>query len=106
MIPATPPIESLGKPAPTAELAAKARAARTPEDARRTAIEFEAVFLSQMLAPMFNEIDTDGPFGGGSGETVYRSLMVDEYGKLIARAGGIGLADSVMREILKHQETP
>ena len=31
-------------------------------------------------------------------------MMVQEYGKAIARSGGIGIADSVQREILKMQE--
>ena len=50
-------------------------------------------------------ISTDGPFGGGHAETIYRSLLSDEYGKLVSRAGGIGIADAVHREILKLQES-
>jgi hypothetical protein len=30
--------------------------------------------------------------------------LVEEYGKSIARAGGIGLSDVIQREILKLQE--
>ena len=30
--------------------------------------------------------------------------MMQEYGKLIAQRGGIGLADAVMRELLTTQE--
>ena len=71
---------------------------------RETAEQFEAVFLSQMLTPMFETVGTDGLFGGGPGEQIYRSLMVEEYGKAIARSGGIGIADQVEREILKLQE--
>lgn len=71
---------------------------------REKAQEFEAVFLSQMLKPVFESIDTDGPFGGGQAEGMWRSLMVDEYGKSMAKAGGIGLADSVMSEMLRLQE--
>lgn len=70
----------------------------------RTAEEFEALFVAQMLAPMFETIKTDGPFGGGGNERMYRSLMVQEYGKAIAAAGGIGIADSVQREMLRLQE--
>jgi len=33
-----------------------------------------------------------------------RSLLVDEYAKEMTRAGGIGIADAVTREILKVQE--
>lgn len=105
MIPLAQSPDLIAQSRPAANLADKARAASTPEAARRAAIEFESVFLSQMLAPMFNGISADGPFGGGQGETVYRSLLVDEYGKLMSQTGGIGLADSVMREILKHQES-
>ena len=71
---------------------------------RRAALEFEAVFLSQMLQPMFAGLSTDGPFGGGHAEQTYRSMMLDEYGRSIPRAGGIGIADAVMREMLSVQE--
>lgn len=66
--------------------------------------EFEGVFISQMLGQMFEGISTDGPFGGGQGEQMFRSLMIDEYGKQIAKQGGIGLADAMTKELLKHQE--
>jgi len=71
---------------------------------RQTAEDFEAVFLSQMMQPMFNTIPTDGLMGGGHAESVYRGMMVDEMGKSLARAGGVGIADTVYREMLKMQE--
>ncbi len=71
----------------------------------RKAEEFEAVFLSQMLTPMFEGLETPEMFGGGSyAEDVYKSMMVDEYGKLLAKTGGIGLADHIRRELLTLQE--
>jgi peptidoglycan hydrolase FlgJ len=76
----------------------------TPESARRAAEEFEALFISEMLAPVFESLDTGGLFGGGQGEKIYRSMMVQEYGKAIAKAGGIGIADTVQNEILRMQE--
>jgi Rod binding domain-containing protein len=75
------------------------------EKAREAAQEFEAVFISQMLKPMFEGMESDGPFGGGQAEAINRSMMVEEYGKQIAKSGGVGLADNVMAEILKMQET-
>ena len=72
--------------------------------ASKSAEEFEALFLSQMLSHMFSGIETDKVFGGGPSESVYRSLMIDEYGKVLARTGGVGLADPVRREILKMQD--
>jgi Rod binding domain-containing protein len=79
-------------------------AAADPRGAGQAAQDFEAMFLAQMLKPMFAGIGTDGMFGGGPGEEVFREMMVDEYGKAIARAGGVGIADQVKAEMLKLQE--
>jgi Rod binding domain-containing protein len=66
--------------------------------------EFESQFISQMLQNMFSTVDTDGPLGGGDAEETYRSMLVNEYGKLVLRSGGIGVADHVKREMLRLQE--
>lgn len=71
---------------------------------KQAAQDFEAVFLSQMLMPMFNTVEVDPEFGGGSAEETWRGVMVEEMGKQIARAGGIGLAPIVEQEMLKLQE--
>ena len=71
---------------------------------RKVAKDFEAVFISQMLQPMFQNLGAEAPFGGGHGEDVWRSLQVQEYGKAITNAGGIGIADKVMREMIQMQE--
>lgn len=66
--------------------------------------EFEAQFISSMLENMFATVDTNPVLGGGEGEQMYKSLLVDEYGKLISRAGGVGVADHVKREMIRMQE--
>lgn len=70
---------------------------------RKTAQEFEAVFLSELLAPIFEHLETDQLGGGGEGERAFRPLLVQEYAKEFAKAGGIGIADSVTRELLRLQ---
>ncbi|MDX1739129.1 MAG: rod-binding protein [Alphaproteobacteria bacterium] len=77
---------------------------KTDEQIRKTAEDFEAVFLTQMVEQMFSSLSTDGPFGGGHGEKVFRSMMAQEYGKVMAANGGVGIADDVQREMLKLQE--
>lgn len=84
--------------------APKVGAKGTAAEARKAAEDFEAFFLAQFIDRMFQDLPTDGMFGGGHGEKVFRSLLSQEYGKVMARTGGIGIADSVYREILKHQE--
>ena len=79
-------------------------AAKTEAQAEKAAKDFEAVFIGQMVSAMFEGIKSDGPFGGGYGEGVFRSLMIEHYSKTIAEQGGLGLADQVKREILRLQE--
>jgi Rod binding domain-containing protein len=76
----------------------------SPEEARKAAVEFEGFFIASALESMFSGIETDGLFGGGHGEKVFRSMMLQEYGKSIAERNGIGIADAVQREIMKLQE--
>jgi peptidoglycan hydrolase FlgJ len=74
--------------------------------ATKTSKEFESVFISQFMGSMFQGISTDGPTGGGQGEEMFRSLMIDQYSKSIEQRGGFGLAAAVKRQLLKHQEAP
>ncbi|MBL8832186.1 MAG: rod-binding protein [Rhodospirillales bacterium] len=75
-----------------------------PAKVRKTAEEFETVFLEQMFNHMFNTVGVDGVTGGGMGEESTRSMLVNAYAKNIAKAGGIGLAPSIASEIIKIQE--
>ena len=85
-------------------LAAKPLATPLAAKADKASKEYEAVFISQMLGAMFSGIKSDGITGGGQGEEMFRSLMINEYGKSIAAQGGFGLADQMKAQLLKHQE--
>ena len=76
------------------------------EKAQNEAREFESVFLSNVLNGMFATLEEgNGPLGGGgAGGETWRSFLVDEYAKEISQAGGIGIADQVMRELISVQE--
>jgi flagellar protein FlgJ len=76
-----------------------------PTVADKKAKEFESVFISQFLGSMFSGISTDGPFGGGEGEQMFRSMMMDQFSQAIEKRGGFGMAASVTKELLKQQET-
>jgi Rod binding domain-containing protein len=73
--------------------------------ARKTAEDFEGFFLSQVFENMFAGIGPDSMFGGGNSESIYRSLLLQEYSKVAAKSDNIGIADAVQREILRGQET-
>ena len=69
-----------------------------------TSKEFEGMYVSEMLKPMFEGLQTDGMFGGGKGEEVFRGLLVQEYGKLLAKSGGVGLSSSIKQQMILMQE--
>ena len=66
--------------------------------------EYESIFISQFLGSMFSGIKTDGITGGGQGEEMFRSLMVDQYAAGLQGQGGFGLAAQVKAQMLKMQE--
>lgn len=74
------------------------------EEAKEAAQDFEAFFMTKMMESMFDGISTEGMFGGGHAEKVYRSFLLNEYGKAMAKTGSIGVSDDIMSAILKMQE--
>ncbi len=70
----------------------------------KSAKEFEGMFLAEMLSHMFSGIEVDPEFGGGHGEEMFRSMMVQEYGKQIAQGPGIGIAAKVKEVMIAAQE--
>lgn len=72
--------------------------------AERKAEEFEALVLSQLLAPMFDTAKSPSLFGGdGPEQDIFQTMLNDEYAKLLAARGGVGIADSVKDALLQLQ---
>lgn len=78
------------------EAAKRARIAKTAQD-------FEASFTSVMLGQMFEGVETSAPFGGGEGETAFKSFLTDAMARAMTKHGGIGVAAVIQRELLKMQ---
>ena len=74
------------------------------DTAYQAATDFEAQVLSILNQSMFAGIETDGYFGGGHGEEMFRSMLVDEYSGEMVKSGGLGLTDTIYRQILEMQE--
>ena len=71
----------------------------------RSAQDFEAMALSQMLTPMFATVDTSaGPFGGGEGEQAFKPFLTDAIARQMQAHGGIGLAMPVWQQMMRLQE--
>jgi Rod binding domain-containing protein len=76
----------------------------SPEKIDQIAQEFESQFVAQMLSSMFSTVDTKEALGGNDAEEVYQSMLINEYGKILARTGGVGVADQVKRVMINQQE--
>ena len=64
--------------------------------------ELEGVFLSVMLEPIFPEGKESNLYGGGNSAGIFRTLMVQEYGKVLSDAGGIGIAAGVEKQMKRQ----
>lgn len=62
------------------------------------AIELEATFLAEMLKSA-GMGETRSGFGGGAGEEQFSSFLVREQALEMARAGGIGLAETIFNAL-------
>lgn len=86
---------------PTSQLTAEQLAKRGQIE--KTAQDFEASFLSVMVGQMFSEVNVSEPFGGGQGERMFKSFFAEAVAKQVVKAGGVGVSDTVAKEMLKLQ---
>lgn len=79
-------------------------APREPQDRLRAAAEeFESVFLAQTMREMLSSASSSS----SEAENPFSSMLQDEYAKTIARRGGLGIAQAIIRnipqgEIIEH----
>ena len=77
----------------------KGDAARDPSKAiRKTAEQFEAYFIQQMMKTMRESIEKSDLVEGGNLE-MYQDLMDKEVSLSMAKRGGMGLADMLERQM-------
>ena len=70
-------------------------------EARAAAQAFEAAFLAEMLKHSGLNANPAG-FGGGAGEEAFASLLTDEYARLLAERGGVGLAEQIFEALTQR----
>ena len=81
----------------------KVKSKETPEELKKSAKDFEAVFLKQFLDLMDKTIQRGEMFHGGHAEETFRGFMNDEIAKQWANtpgSNGLGLADAIYNQML------
>ena len=71
---------------------------QAPPEMRRAAEAFEGVFLAEMLRGLTRDLT-----GAAGADDPFAAMLQDEYAKLLGRHGGVGIADAVLREMLRAQ---
>lgn len=71
--------------------------------ARKSAQDFEGMFLNSMFSQMTSGLKGEGPFGDTVGTGVWRSMLTEQYSQTIAKGGGVGIASDVFRTLILQQ---
>ena len=67
--------------------------------------ELEGIFLNTLMKQMFSSLHTESSaMGGGFAEDTWRDMQAEQMADAVSRAGGVGLADAILGDMLKLQE--
>jgi Rod binding domain-containing protein len=80
------------------ERAAPGREAKDPK-LYKACVEFESLFVKQMLNAMRKTVTKGDLLHGGYAEDIFEDLLYDEYSMLMAKTQGFGVADMVYRQL-------
>lgn len=69
-------------------------------------MDFESLFLLQMLKSMRKTIPKTGFLGEGQEKQIFESLFDEELSKNIAKRGGLGLGKILYKQMVKEREGP
>jgi flagellar protein FlgJ len=83
----------------TSEAATGSKDAKADAKLKDTCQQMEAVFINMLLTCMRTTVPKDSLLGDSSAEETMQSLADSETSKNMAKAGGMGLADMLYRQL-------
>jgi len=66
---------------------------------KEACVDFEAIFVKQMLDSMRKTVQKTGLTDGGFAEDIYQDFLYDEYAKEIAQTANLGIAKMMYRQM-------
>lgn len=73
---------------------------REPDRLREVSREFEALFVEQMLSSMRKTIHKENDIlDGGMAQGIFEDMLYQEYSRIIAKTGSLGLSEMVYRDL-------
>ncbi|MBR1730627.1 MAG: rod-binding protein [Selenomonadaceae bacterium] len=71
------------------------------KEIRDASTELEAILLKMMYTEMYKTVPKDELFGDDNAMEIYQDMYHEELTKEAAKAGGIGLADFIYKQLTK-----
>ncbi len=69
----------------------------------KACLDFESIFIKQMLNVMRKTVPKEGLLEGGLSEDIFEDMLYDEYAKKMAETAQFGLAETMYLQI-NHQK--
>lgn len=83
----------------TVDAAKAAKAAADDQKLRKVCRDMESMFMNMLLTSMRETVPEGGLIEKSSGEKIMQSMLDQELSKNMAKAGGIGIADMLHRQL-------
>ena len=71
------------------------------EKLKRACMDFESIFIHQMLKSMRETVPKSGLLGEGPDKGIFESLFDQEWSKSLAQQGGLGLGKMLYKQMLR-----
>jgi flagellar protein FlgJ len=68
-------------------------------DLYKACVDFESLFLKQMLDVMRKSVPKEGLLGGSLGQDIYEDMLYDEYAKKMAETAQFGIAEAIYTQV-------
>lgn len=96
-------VPQIGSHASRPDAPAGQTAGRGMERLQEATRELEGVFLGLLMKAMRSTVGNGGLFRNGSDSQAYRDMFDQEIARSMAKSGGIGLAQMILRDQLRRE---
>jgi Rod binding domain-containing protein len=98
------PIELIGKTTPSLPTTDPGPKKVDEEKLKRACMDFESLFIYQVLKSMQQTVPKSGLLGEGPEKGIFESLFGQEWSKALAHQGGLGLGKMLYKQMLRSEE--
>lgn len=81
----------------------KAQDAKDKQALKKAAADLEQIFLSMMFKTMKHSIPKAGLLEESAQRKIFEDMMYEEYAGQMAKAGGIGLSDLILKDFERRE---